>query len=211
MIGRMRRTTKSRTILFSVGILMILTTLTTVGLTDAALAHGKSKASATGEGAGVATAKEKLRVENGPTETLGRLRMPRMDPERGKQLFVTKGCVACHAVNGVGGHDAPALDAHTMDPEMNPFDFAAKMWRSALGMIAMQEEAFGEQLTFTGDELADIAAFVHNDGVQHTFSERDLTPQARKMMDHSHGGPDMPAGHADDDGDHGHPAGGHMH
>ena len=25
---------------------------------------------------------------------------------RGRTLFVEKGCVACHAINGVGGHDA---------------------------------------------------------------------------------------------------------
>ncbi len=36
-----------------------------------------------------------------------RLIMPMMDPDRGRKLFVAKGCVACHAINGVGGHDAP--------------------------------------------------------------------------------------------------------
>ena len=42
-----------------------------------------------------------------PGAHMGRLMMPRMDPRRGKELFVTKGWVACHAINGIGGHDAP--------------------------------------------------------------------------------------------------------
>jgi len=42
------------------------------------------------------------------------MRMPSMNPMRGRRLFVDKGCVACHAINGVGGHDATNLDAHTM-------------------------------------------------------------------------------------------------
>ena len=56
-----------------------------------------------------------------------RLMMPRMDPARGRKLYASKGCVACHAINGVGGHDATPLDARTMGARMNPFDFAAKM------------------------------------------------------------------------------------
>lgn len=116
-----------------------------------------------------------------------RLAMPIMNPARGRELFVTKGCFACHAINGVGGHDAPAMDAHTMDKKMNPFDFAAKMWNHAAGMIAAQESAFGEQITLTGDELAHIVLFVHHDEAQHHFTEDDLTPKAREMMQHDHG------------------------
>ncbi len=118
-----------------------------------------------------------------------KLRMPNMNPQRGRKLFVSKGCVACHAINGVGGHDATNLDAHTMLPMMNPFDFAAKMWAMAPAMIYAQEEALGGQILFTGDELANIVAFVHNDEAQHDFGEIDLTPEARKMMHHEHGAP----------------------
>ena len=140
-----------------------------------------------------------------------RLMMPQMDPARGRKLFASKGCVACHAINGVGGHDATPLDAHTMDRVMNPFDFAAKMWRMAPAMIYAQEEALGEQILFTGDEIADIIAFVHHDEEQHKFSEADIPPQIREWMHHSHGEPGGGAeahgeelGHDHGNGMHGH-------
>lgn len=126
--------------------------------------------------------------------------LPMMNPARGKKIFVDKGCVACHAINGVGGHDAPALDAHIMHRLMNPFDFAAKMWNHASAMIAAQEGALGEQVYFTGEELADMIAFVHSDAIQHGFSEKDLTAKARKMMAHEHGGEAAPSAHAHDIG-----------
>ena len=71
----------------------------------------------------------------------GMLRMPQMDPARGRKLFASKGCVACHSVNGIGGEHAPPLDATTMEPLMNPFEFAAKMWRGAEAMIYLQRDS----------------------------------------------------------------------
>ena len=142
-----------------------------------------------------------------------RLMMPEMDPARGRKLFASKGCVACHSINGVGGHDATPLDAHTMQRVMNPFELAAKMWRMAPAMIYAQEEALGEQILFTGDELADIIAFIHHDEEQHRFSEADITPEVRKMMDHSHGEPGGGAStHGEELGhNHGHGQEGGMH
>ena len=127
---------------------------------------------------------------------VARLVLPIMNPERGKKLFVTKGCVACHAINGVGGHDAPNMDAHARMEMVNPFDFAARMWNHAPAMIASQEGAFGEQIYFTGQELADIIGFVHDEETQHTFTEDDLTPTAHKMMDHDHGAAPATKAHA---------------
>ncbi len=129
------------------------------------------------------------------------LLMPKMNPERGKKTFVNKGCIACHSVNGVGGQDAPAMDDHTELGNISLFDFAAKMWNSAPGMLAAQEEAFGEQILLTGDELADIIAFVHDDESRHSFSKKDLTKGVLKMMDHGHGGGESaPEDHAEDAG-----------
>ncbi len=108
--------------------------------------------------------------EGGVTE----LEIPEMSAERGRELFATKGCATCHSVNGVGGVDASPLDATGMEPLMNPFELAAKMWTMAPYMIAAQEEELGEQILFTGQELADIVAFLHDDTEQHKFTEEYL-------------------------------------
>ena len=91
-----------------------------------------------------------------------------------------------------------------MRPMMNPFEFAAKMWAMAPAMIHTKEEALGGQILFTGDALADIVAFVHNDEAQHDFDEINLTPKARKTLHHEHGAPGGgPEAHAEELG-HGH-------
>ena len=127
------------------------------------------------------------------------MRMPEMNAAKGRTLFVTKGCVACHSINGIGGHDAAKLDAKTMEPMMNPFDFAAKMWLMAPAMIAAQEDELGGQILFTGDELSDIIAFVHDPEEQKKFTKADLTPEMQHMMEeHHHEGMEEEEGHDED-------------
>ncbi len=110
--------------------------------------------------------------------------MPLMNPERGRKLFASKGCVVCHAVNGVGGEDAPPLDFDSTNAYMNPFDFAARMWAGAEAMIYLQQEELGEQIELTGQELADIIAFTHSPSQQSRFSMADVPPRIQDMMHH---------------------------
>jgi len=114
----------------------------------------------------------------------GMLALPVMDGARGRSLFASKGCVVCHSVNGIGGEDAPALDASTMQPMMNPFEFAAKMWRGAEAMVAMQRNELGEPIDLTGQELADIIAFVHSRKEQAVFSKADVPEKILELIDH---------------------------
>ena len=121
-------------------------------------------------------------------DELSGLMMPIMNPARGRLLFASKGCVACHAINGVGGEDAPPMDAATMPRIMNPFSFAASMWRGAETMILLQQEIFGEQIDLTGQELADIIGFVHNAEEQLKFSEADIPHEVLELIGHTHAG-----------------------
>jgi len=109
--------------------------------------------------------------------------VPPMNPQEGKKLFASKGCVVCHQVHGIGGTDAPSLDVSTMNPVMSPFDFFAKMWKGSEAMIAMQKSEIGGQIQFNGQELADIVAFLHNRAVQQTFTENDIPDNIKKYME----------------------------
>ncbi len=82
-----------------------------------------------------------------------------VDSASGRALFVDKGCVICHAVNGVGGKAAPALDAEIGAPPIDPLDFAARMWRGAPAMIELQSIELGYTIYLTADEIADLSAF----------------------------------------------------
>ena len=77
----------------------------------------------------------------------------------GRALFVEKGCILCHAVNGVGGKAAPVMDAEIGAPPIDPLDFAARMWRGAPAMIELQSIELGYTIYLTADEIADLAAF----------------------------------------------------
>ena len=113
----------------------------------------------------------------------GGLILPQMDATKGRKLFASKGCAVCHSINGVGGEDASMLDAEFMDLPMNPFDFVARMWLGAPAMIAAQEDELGAQIEFTGQELANIIAFVHDAEEQQRFSEEDIPQEMVEMME----------------------------
>ena len=108
--------------------------------------------------------------------------VPNFDAELGRELFASKGCVVCHSVNGVGGEDAQPFAAEYMDEVMNPFEFAARMWRGAPFMIELQEEELGAQIDLTGEELAAIIAFVHDSEEQARFSMDDVPHEIEDLM-----------------------------
>jgi mono/diheme cytochrome c family protein len=97
-------------------------------------------------------------------------------------LFVSKGCIACHAINEIGGTSAPPLDVAAVPGRVDPLDFVARMWRGAEAMIFMQQQELGEQLDLTGQELADIIAFVHDAEERQKFSEADVPPTLRRPI-----------------------------
>ena len=116
----------------------------------------------------------------GAAEPIGRsFSMPLPDAERGRELFVQKACVVCHSVNGVGGTIGPPLDASEPAGVFDPLDFAARMWRGASAMVALQESEFGYQIELTAGDIADLAAFAENHLVQEGFDE-DAIPEVMR-------------------------------
>jgi len=107
------------------------------------------------------------------------LLMPLIDAARGRILFVNKGCVMCHAVNGVGGKAAPALDATPDEYYIDPFAFMVRMWRGAKAMITLQNQELGYQIDLEGDELAAIIGFVYDSHEQSKLSLDQVPPRMR--------------------------------
>lgn len=105
--------------------------------------------------------------------------LPLADAAHGRQLFVSKGCVICHSVNGVGGRAALALDAVAVEqgdpvPPVDPLDFVARMWRGAPAMLDLQAIELGYQIELTSEDLADLAVFASDAGAQSDFSLEDV-------------------------------------
>lgn len=111
------------------------------------------------------------------------LALPKANSQRGRELYVSKACVACHTINGVGGQNAAPLDASTMDPSGNPFEFFARMWLGTKPMIAMQENMMGQQAELTAEELADIVAFIHDEAMQKNFSDQEIPDNIEDLIE----------------------------
>jgi mono/diheme cytochrome c family protein len=82
-----------------------------------------------------------------------------LNSRRGRILFIAKGCVICHQVNGVGGKAAPDLSTTAAGVAINPLDFSARMWRGASAMTALQAAELGYVIDLDAEDIADLAAF----------------------------------------------------
>lgn len=107
---------------------------------------------------------------------------PKLEPERGRQLFVTKGCVLCHSVNGVGGVAAPSLDAPKDYKPIDVMNFVARMWSGAPAMTSLQAQELGYTITLDGTEIADLAAFSYDRKSQQVFTIENIPEDMRNKF-----------------------------
>jgi len=81
------------------------------------------------------------------------------NPEAGRAVFKTKGCVSCHSVeSGAGRGGAPNLGSRALPRTLG--QFAASMWNHGPTMWATMDQAQVRQRQFTNAEMADLIAYL---------------------------------------------------
>lgn len=83
------------------------------------------------------------------------------DPKRGWELFNSKSCIACHAVQGQGGHIGPDLGAGRQQP-ISMVQFSGVMWNHSPQMYQAMNVRGIQRPVFTGQEMADLMAFFNS-------------------------------------------------
>jgi mono/diheme cytochrome c family protein len=104
------------------------------------------------------------------------------DATIGRDLFVQKGCVLCHSVNGVGGKAAPPLDAADPYVRPDPLDFAARIWRGAPAMVEFQSVELGYVIDLSADDIAHLAAFAASRAEQERLTEAAIPDPMRDSL-----------------------------
>jgi len=81
------------------------------------------------------------------------------DPTKGARLFVSKGCVKCHALKGEGGKVGP--DLGKIDLGDTQFELASRLLNHIPSMTQGMERAKVAKPNLTGDELTEISAYLY--------------------------------------------------
>ncbi len=82
-------------------------------------------------------------------------------PRRGRDIFTSKGCLVCHAVAGTGGRGGPDLGLRGRELIGSVATIAGLMWNHSQGMIAEFKRRGLPPVTFSGQEMADVIAYLY--------------------------------------------------
>src|SRR3972149_3819283 len=83
---------------------------------------------------------------------------PTQDPLAGSRVFGARGCVKCHAVNGVGGKIGP--DLGKLQRPRSFYDLAAALWNHAPRMADRMRSLGIQRPTLDAREAGDLVAFL---------------------------------------------------
>jgi mono/diheme cytochrome c family protein len=98
-------------------------------------------------------------------------------PARGEQVFTDKQCAVCHAVGGKGGKVGPELGRP--EHHVSLTRFAALMWNHGPTMWAKMKERGIQFPRLTGQEMADILAYLYT---AHYFDQRGVVQRGQQLV-----------------------------
>lgn len=81
-------------------------------------------------------------------------------PSHGEQLFTSKGCVQCHAIQGQGGREGP--DLARVENADAPIIWAQMMWNHALTMRGSMQRQLLDWPRFEDTEMGDLLAYLRS-------------------------------------------------
>ncbi|MFQ5747357.1 MAG: c-type cytochrome [Gemmatimonadota bacterium] len=118
-----------------------------------------------------------LAAQQAPAEQEAVAAGPAQNAIAGSRLFASKGCIRCHAINGMGGREGPDLG---QSPEVRTFyGLAARMWNHIPGMRERMEEIGFQPPRVRPDEIGDLVAFLYS---VHYFDPKGDVIAGRKQF-----------------------------
>ena len=83
------------------------------------------------------------------------------NPKEGKQVFISKGCVKCHAIRGEGGKVADDLGKKAKTFYKSLTQIASIMWNKGPTVFAKMSQTETGIPKFTPKEMADLMAYLY--------------------------------------------------
>lgn len=80
------------------------------------------------------------------------------DPLKGSKLFVSKGCIKCHAIWGIG--DALGPDLAEMSKDLDLLQLAGLLWSHTPKMIEIMQERGVSRPSFSPQEMGDLMGYI---------------------------------------------------
>jgi cytochrome c2 len=81
------------------------------------------------------------------------------DPLKGSRLFVSKGCIKCHAIWGIG--DTLGPDLAQLSREKNLLQLAGLLWSHSPKMLEIMRQRGIPRPTFTPQEMGDLMGYIY--------------------------------------------------